>query len=59
PYMLVLLTFVRRYEPEAGLGTVMARMVPFVVPFFVSWTALLAIFYFAGLPFGPGTYARL
>ncbi len=57
PYMLVLLTFVRRYEPEAGLGTVMARMVPFVVPFFVSWTALLAVFYFAGLPFGPGAYA--
>ncbi|MDP9396788.1 MAG: AbgT family transporter [Actinomycetota bacterium] len=59
PYMIVLLAFVRRYEPEAGLGTVMARMVPFVVPFFLAWTALLALFYFAGFPFGPGTNARL
>jgi aminobenzoyl-glutamate transport protein len=59
PYMIVLLAFVRRYEPDAGLGTVMARMVPFVVPFFVAWATLLAIFYFAELPFGPGNDARL
>ncbi len=59
PYMIVLLAFVRRYEPEAGLGTVMARMVPFVVPFFLAWSTLLAVFYFAELPFGPGNDARL
>jgi aminobenzoyl-glutamate transport protein len=47
PYMDVLLPFVRRNEPDAGLGTVMARTVPFVVPFFLAWATLLAVFYFA------------
>ncbi|QGK70737.1 AbgT family transporter [Allosaccharopolyspora coralli] len=59
PYMIVLLTFVRRYEPHAGIGTVMARMVPFVVPFWLTWAAVLAVFYFAGVPIGPGMDARL
>ncbi len=54
PYMIVLLTFVRRYEPEAGLGTLMARLLPFVVPFWVSWMVVLLVFVQLGIPFGPG-----
>jgi aminobenzoyl-glutamate transport protein len=54
PYMIVLLTFVRRYQPEAGLGTVIAKMVPFVVPFWTLWMLILTLFYFADLPMGPG-----
>jgi len=55
PYMVVLLGMLRKYEPAAGLGTMFARMLPFVVPFWVVWTAILAIFFFTGLPLGPGT----
>ncbi len=54
PYMIVLLTFVRRYQPDAGLGTVIARMVPFVVPFWIAWVTILSIFYAFDLPLGPG-----
>lgn len=54
PYMIVLLTFVRRYEPEAGLGTLMARLLPFVVPFWVAWAAILLVFFQLDLPLGPG-----
>lgn len=54
PYMIVLLTFVRRYQPDAGLGTVIAKMVPFVVPFWTMWAVILSVFYFADLPMGPG-----
>lgn len=54
PYMVVLLAMLRKYEPEAGLGTVMARMIPFVVPFWVAWTVILMVFYFFNLPLGPG-----
>jgi aminobenzoyl-glutamate transport protein len=54
PYMIVLLTFVRRYEPSAGLGTVIAKMVPFVVPFWVAWVLILTVFYAFGWPLGPG-----
>lgn len=54
PYMIVLLGLLRRYEPEAGLGTAMARLIPFVVPFWLAWATLVGIWYFADLPLGPG-----
>ncbi|MCO1657204.1 AbgT family transporter [Pseudonocardia humida] len=54
PYMIVLLTFVRRYQPSAGLGTVIAKMVPFVVPFWICWALILTVFFAFDLPLGPG-----
>ena len=32
----------------------MARMIPFVVPFWVVWVIILVVFYVFGLPLGPG-----
>lgn len=54
PYMVVLLTFLRRWEPEAGLGSVMARLLPFTVCFWLMWAAILTVFFFLDLPLGPG-----
>jgi len=54
PYMIVLLTFLRRWEPDAGLGTVMARLLPFTVAFWLVWAAILSVFFFLDLPVGPG-----
>lgn len=59
PYLLVLLGFVRRYEPDAGLGTLMARLFPYVIPFWVVWVLILAAFVVLGIPVGPGTGMRL
>ncbi|AKK03668.1 AbgT family transporter [Corynebacterium epidermidicanis] len=55
PYMIVVLGLLRRYEPEAGLGTLMSRLVPFVVPFWLSWVLILFAWYIADLPLGPGS----
>lgn len=55
PFMIVMLSMLRRYEPEAGLGTLMSRLVPFVIPFWIAWVVLLAIWFFADLPLGPGS----
>lgn len=54
PYMIVLLAMLRKYEPAAGLGTVMARMLPFVIPFWLAWVGVLSVFYFFEIPMGPG-----
>lgn len=54
PYMIVLLGLVRRYEPNAGLGTVISRMFPFVIPFWLAWAVLLGIWFLFDLPLGPG-----
>ncbi len=54
PYMIVMLGFLQRYEREAGLGTLMSRLVPFVIPFFTAWAILLATWFYVDLPLGPG-----
>ena len=54
PYMIVLLTMLRKYEPQAGLGTVIARMLPFTVIFWLAWVAVLSVFFVFNLPMGPG-----
>lgn len=53
PYLIVLLGMVRRYEPGAGLGTLVARLVPFAMVFFTVWVAVLLVFYGLDLPIGP------
>lgn len=59
PFMLIFLGFLRRYQPQAGMGTVMSHTMPFVVPFWVTWVCILTVFYYLGLPFGPGLHAHL
>ncbi|MDA2812760.1 AbgT family transporter [Nocardiopsis sp. RSe5-2] len=59
PYMVVVLGLLRAYEPKAGLGTVIARCLPFSLTFLVLWTAVLSLFYFTGTPVGPGMDARI
>ncbi|WP_369056257.1 AbgT family transporter [Kineococcus terrestris] len=59
PYIVVVLAMLRRWEPGAGLGTLIARMLPFTVFFWLAWVAVLTVWFLADLPFGPGQYARL
>lgn len=54
PYLIVMLGLLQRYEPRAGIGTMMARLIPFVIPFWVAWAVLLGVWYFVDLPLGPG-----
>lgn len=54
PYIIVILTQLRRYEPQAGVGTLMSRLIMFTVPFWLTWIALLFIWFAFDLPLGPG-----
>jgi aminobenzoyl-glutamate transport protein len=53
-YFALIIAFVQRYDPEAGLGTVVALMLPYSVAFFVVWTLFLVAWALLGLPVGPG-----
>jgi aminobenzoyl-glutamate transport protein len=53
-YFALIIAFVQRYDPRAGIGTVVATMLPYTVLFLVSWTALLVAWILLGLPVGPG-----
>lgn len=57
--LLVVLTMLQKYEPDAKLGTLISRNAIFAIPFFVVWTLILAFFYFLDLPLGPGASIHL
>lgn len=53
-YFPMILVFMKRYEKKSGIGTLISTMLPYTIAFLISWTLLLVIWYFAGLPLGPG-----
>jgi aminobenzoyl-glutamate transport protein len=54
PYLIIILAFIRRYRPDAGLGTLVALMLPYTLVFAPIWAALLGLWVAAGWPLGPG-----
>lgn len=53
-YFPLILTFVHRYEPKAGIGTMIATMLPYSLVFTLAWMLLLIVWIAAGWPMGPG-----
>lgn len=54
PYFGVVIAFVQRYDKQAGIGTVIATMLPYSLAFLLSWSALLLLWMLADWPLGPG-----
>ncbi|MDH3211795.1 MAG: AbgT family transporter [Myxococcales bacterium] len=53
PYVVILLVYMQRYMPRAGIGTLVALMLPYTVAFALAWTALLVVWMLAGVALGP------
>ena len=53
-FFALIIAFIQKYDSKAGIGTIIATMLPYSIAFFVVWTALLIIWIFFGLPLGPG-----
>lgn len=53
-YFALIVAFVQRYQPQAGIGTVIATMLPYTLAFLISWCALLGVWLALELPLGPG-----
>ncbi|HVG60115.1 MAG TPA: AbgT family transporter [Hyalangium sp.] len=53
-YFALIIAFVQRYEGKAGIGTVVATMLPYTLVFLVCWSLLLVVWMALGLPLGPG-----
>ncbi len=51
-YFALVVGFAQKYDKNAGVGTVVSLMLPYVVITFVLWTALLAGWQVLGLPWG-------
>lgn len=52
-FFALIIAFVQKYEPKAGIGTIIATMLPYSLVFFVIWVILLVIWLLLGIPLGP------
>ncbi|MFM1873835.1 MAG: hypothetical protein RL398_3257 [Planctomycetota bacterium] len=53
-YFALIIAFVQRYDPKAGIGTLVALMLPYSIALWVVWAALLVVWMWLDLPFGLG-----
>jgi aminobenzoyl-glutamate transport protein len=54
PYFALIVVFAQRYDKQAGVGTVIAMMLPYGLAVSVVWILLFLVWEVLGLPFGPG-----
>lgn len=52
-YFPIIIAVAQKYVPKAGLGTLIASMLPYSVGFGLAWTAFIVIWTQFGLPLGP------
>jgi aminobenzoyl-glutamate transport protein len=52
-YLAVMVGFAQKYQKDAGIGTIVALMLPYTVVLLVLWTLMLILWYSFGLPLGP------
>jgi aminobenzoyl-glutamate transport protein len=53
-FFALIIVYYQKYDKNAGIGTLVATMLPFTIAFFIGWTALLIVWILFGLPLGPG-----
>jgi aminobenzoyl-glutamate transport protein len=54
PYFALMVVFAQRYQKDAGIGTVIALMIPYTLVLTVAWTLFFIAWYVVGIPVGPG-----
>jgi aminobenzoyl-glutamate transport protein len=55
PYFPLIVVFCQRYVKSAGIGTLIALMLPYSITLLVLWTAFLLGFWALGIPLGIGS----
>ena len=53
-YFPLIIIFAQRYRRDAGIGTVVAMMLPYVLVLSIIWTLFFVAWYLLGIPLGPG-----
>ncbi len=53
-YFALIVAFMEKYDKRAGIGTIIATMLPYSIIFLLFWMLMLIIWIILGLPIGPG-----
>ncbi len=54
-YLPFIVTIAQRYDKKAGVGTILALMIPYVLFITVAWILLFVAWWLLGIPLGPGS----
>jgi aminobenzoyl-glutamate transport protein len=54
-YLPFIVTIAQRYDRKAGVGTILALMIPYVLFIAVAWILLFVAWWLLGIPLGPGS----
>lgn len=52
-YFALIIAFLQRYEKKAGIGTLIATMLPYTFFFFIVWTVFFLVWFILQVPLGP------
>jgi hypothetical protein len=58
-YFPVIVAFAQRYQKSAGVGSLVALMLPVAAVVLVAWLLFLILWFVLGIPLGPGYPVRL
>ncbi|HSN72186.1 MAG TPA: AbgT family transporter, partial [Steroidobacteraceae bacterium] len=58
-YFALIIAFVQRYVPKAGIGTLVSLMLPYSVTFLIGWSVMFVAWLLLGWPVGPGAPTEL
>ena len=53
-YLPFIVVIAQRYKKDAGIGTIIALMLPYALILLGVWIVLFVAWYLLGLPLGPG-----
>ena len=53
-YLPFIVIVAQRYKKSAGLGTIVALMIPYTAIVLVTWIVFFVVWYLLGIPIGPG-----
>lgn len=52
-FFALIIVYFQKYDEKAGIGTIIATMLPYTLVFFIFWTLLIIVWILLGLPLGP------
>ncbi len=58
-FFALIIVYFQKYDEKAGIGTIVATMLPYSFVFFIGWVMLLIAWLLVGLPLGPGAGVHL
>ena len=52
-FFALIIVYYQKYDAKAGIGTIMATMLPYTITFYIFWTLLLIVWILLEIPLGP------